>query len=956
MKKRCLALVCSLFSASAWSKPPASTCGTHGEISREQIFLHARHAAARSKLALPKSSSAAASRDIGEIVVMDDSDGVIGRRNPFNLDRRTLIFRPVNAQASRYRYELAADTFDTVAGTGGTRLDGLGDDDSRQVTLPFAFPFYGASYQSLFVNSDGNLTFTAGDADNTSRSLGNLTGGVPRIAALYTDLDPSVALNGVRVLADSTRIVITWASVPLYSDFGGGPVQNFQVRLFPDGRIEIAWRGVNPLSAVVGIAPGLAQGSSSIVDFSTVSSAEYSAAVAENFAGFDEVDIVIAAQRFYETHEDAYDYLVIYNSLNIDAGPSSVAYEVTVRNNRNGYGDSTVDFGATYGSKRRLQAVLNLGPLSQYPENPNAIVPSRSISRDTPLTVLGHEAGHLFLAFASVREATDPEARPMLGRSNVHWAFTYNSDASLLEGNRIVDNGPGVSPRFRTTATVEGYSALDQYLMGFRAAEEVPPGFVVTSASVSAARSPQAGVGFEGTRRDFAIDEIVQAEGRRTPDHTVSQRRFRFAFILVAAAGTTPTQSDLAKIDRYRAEFEAFYLRATSNRAIAETALRRAVQLSASPALGVISGLSATASLAIDKPSSNPLSFTLRSASGLVNLPAELVIPAGSSRTVFTITGVRPGVDEITATPSDASYESVVARIQVAAGPAGLRLNNVSAHPAVTTVRVVDINQLPYPGVRVTAQAVGGSVQPSEAVADENGIATFNWTGSYLKTTLAGAPNAISYVTPFGRPVIAEGGIVSAASLTTGIAPGSFASIFGLSLGAGSTATATLPFPKRLAGVEVIVNGTPSVISFVRDDQINFVVPPEAGTGPAEILVFTPIGVATARLTLNPVAPGIFFDFDTGLAKVRRVGNFLELYCTGLGATARIDGLDRTIEQPRVRLAGVDAEVTFSGLNPVYPGLYQVNLRIPDTLPPGRYPLELTIGGIGANVVPVEIR
>jgi putrescine transport system permease protein len=34
------------------------------------------------------------------------------------------------------------------------------------------------------------------------------------------------------------------------------------------------------------------------------------------------------------------------------------------------------------------------------------------------LTVLGHEAGHLFLAFASVRDPRNPNARPMLGRAD----------------------------------------------------------------------------------------------------------------------------------------------------------------------------------------------------------------------------------------------------------------------------------------------------------------------------------------------------------------------------------------------------------------------------------------------------------------------------------------------------------------------------------------------------------
>jgi hypothetical protein len=38
----------------------------------------------------------------------------------------------------------------------------LSDDDTREIALPFAFPYFGQQYSQAFVNSDGNLTFTEG--------------------------------------------------------------------------------------------------------------------------------------------------------------------------------------------------------------------------------------------------------------------------------------------------------------------------------------------------------------------------------------------------------------------------------------------------------------------------------------------------------------------------------------------------------------------------------------------------------------------------------------------------------------------------------------------------------------------------------------------------------------------------------------------------------------------------
>src|SRR5207249_4533082 len=124
--------------------------------------------------------------------------------------------------------------------------------------------------------------------------------------------------------------------------------------------------------------------------------------------------------------------------------------ESTVRNDRSGYGDALVNVGRDFGSASRLQGIMDMGNLAQFPLDPKGRVVARGPTGDTPLSVAAHEAGHLFLAYASVRDPNNPAARPMLGFQNAHWVFNFNSDASLLEGNRIRDDGAGSSPRFST--------------------------------------------------------------------------------------------------------------------------------------------------------------------------------------------------------------------------------------------------------------------------------------------------------------------------------------------------------------------------------------------------------------------------------------------------------------------------------------------------------------------------
>jgi hypothetical protein len=695
--------LCALFLAQGFARLDQSLCGTYRDRWQEELHLH-RHAVAKRQAPAPTARiAAAATGDVGDIAILEDSDGVVAQRNLFNLDQRTLQFLPAGEGATLYTFQIGNASYDADAASAGSPVL-LADDDSAAFDLPFSFPFFGNSYRQIFVNSDGNLTFLAGDSASSQRSLGQVVGGTPRIAPLFMDLDPSQKPDGVRVLSDPARFVVSWVGAPEYSAFGVGLPQTFQVRLYPDGRVEFAYNGINTDGAVVGISPGGLQGTTSVVSFAANVSGQYSSTVAERFGGVAEVDVIAAAQKFYQTHDDSYDYLVIYNNEAVGSCPGAVACEMTVRNNRSGYGDTQVELGAEFGSASRLQAVLNMGPLSEYPIDPSAAVPSRGLIGDTPLSILGHETGHLFLAYASIPNPANPSAPPMLDSALIHWAFTFDSEASFMQGNRIRDDGPGSSPRFTTTATVREYSLLDQYLMGFRAPEEVDPPFLVIGPSRSfALRLPQVGVSFDGQRQDIGVSDIIAAEGRRTPDSTVSQRHFRFAFILIVAQGSMPSQTNLDQIDAYRRQFEAYYGQAASMRATADTALRLSLRLSTFPAAGVFAGATIPVSLSIQKPAPAPLTINLTTQTGTASVDPSVTIPAGATSVNFNLTGVAAGVDEIDAQPADSHYDAAVSRIQVLSGPDQAQLVVVSHDLQSVTWRVQDINNLPYPGVPVQA-------------------------------------------------------------------------------------------------------------------------------------------------------------------------------------------------------------------------------------------------------------
>jgi len=949
MGTRCwLLLLAALCSFAA--KPPQDQCGSYAARAHQEVFLHRQHAATRARLKL-SAATTQTNQDVGQIAVIDDADGVIDRLNPFTIDNKTISFTPASGG---YTLQTSGDSFDSAASAAGALIANFGDDDTRQLALPFSFTFFGATYQQIWVNSNGFLSFTAGD-DSANGSFGYFVASLPAIAPLFTDLDPSQSVDGVRILAEPGRFVATWSQVPLY---GSSARQTFQVRLYPDGRIQIAYHSMNVADAVVGISAGK-QATLPLVDFSTTVAGPFPAGVAEIFSGSNAVDIVSAARKFYQTHDDAYDYLVFYNAENVVAGPGVVAYESTVRSSGKGYGDTIYDYGSEYGSPRSLQAVLNLGPLSQYPPNPNAIVPARAVTGDTPLTILGHETGHLYLALVSVPDPANPAATPpMLGRALVHWAFTFNSDASFLEGNRIQDQGPSVSPRFVTTATVAGYSALDQYLMGFLPPDQVPPGFAVLNSIQNQTRPPQIGVAFDGTRLDIGIADIVKAAGPRIPDSTVAQRRYRFAMVLIVPAGSQPAPSDVAQVDRYRNGFESLFASASGGLASADTSLRRSVALSLAPAAGVAAGVPGTAAIELASPPASALTFTLTAPQGFLSVPAAVTIQAGATRATFPITGKTAGVEEVSATPSDPAYETAVARVQVIASISAIQAIAVSSDPNAVVVRAVDANHLPYSGMHLTATVADqGSVGPASSITDEHGQATFKWVpgASHILTVSIDGGSSVQ-ITPFGRPVVSAA--ANSASFSPKIAPGSFVALGGANLAGGASGVASVPFPPTLAGVQVLINGSPAQLYSVSDSWINFIAPADLPPGPASIVVQTLNGVSDPlSVSFDAVAPGIFADAATGYgailiagtADVTEVhpaspGTYISIYCTGLGSSPNAT----------VQIAGVDAPVSYAGPT-IIPGLNQVNAMVANGTPSGTQTLTLKVNDISSNPVKVRI-
>ena len=57
-----------------------------------------------------------------------------------------------------------------------------------------------------------------------------------------------------------------------------------------------------------------------------------------------------------------------------------------------------------------------------------------------------------------------------------------------------------------------------------------------------------------------------------------------------------------------------------------------------------------------------------------------------------------------------------------------------------------------------------------------------------------------------------------------------------------------------------------------------------------------------------------------------------------------------------VNIAGIAADVAFSGLAPGFVGLYQVNVQVPAGVPSGTQEVEILINGVPGNTVTIAVQ
>lgn len=273
-----------------------------------------------------------------------------------------------------------------------------------------------------------------------------------------------------------------------------------------------------------------------------------------------DVDWIGAYNKFRLTHEDRYDFVTFWADFEVrcDCG----AFYCGLTNPARGINwRACLPQGRAGWNSKRLQAFM------YFIRQDDAAL----------LQEIGHHWG-AYTGFKSKPGDRRASYEICLDNQPGHWSSYFDDDASPMDYDEIelklpggtsvdwVDNGDGTFSARRIGQGEYRFSKLDLYLMGMVAPPEVGEFFLIRNPRKSGAK-------IRGVRVPLAIDNIIWANGTRTPSAASAPKTFSNAFVLLTRDANSAT-TVARKLDAVRLRYAAAFASATGNRARIETSLR----------------------------------------------------------------------------------------------------------------------------------------------------------------------------------------------------------------------------------------------------------------------------------------------------------------------------------------------------------------------------------------------
>jgi uncharacterized protein (TIGR03437 family) len=374
-------------------------------------------------------------------------------------------------------------------------------------------------------------------------------------------------------------------------------------------------------------------------------------------------------------------------------------------------------------------------------------------------------------------------------------------------------------------------------------------------------------------------------------------------------------------------------------------------------------------------PSSGNIPATVNVTASAANLAPGLyagtVTITGGGATLAINVGLTVSSNTLSASPSNVT-------LTYSLGSATLPTASISVTSSVTGLPFSLTARTDSGGNWLVARTNSSTTPAQVTVTVEPAdLSAGTYRGIVTLTSGAGDQRTVQVnLTVLGNPAPSIRTILNGATLQpTTLAPGLIVMVQGSNLGPTTGVTATVQpagaILNVLSNVRLLFDGVPAPVLFVRNDQINAVVPYAVANRSTSSVRAEVNGQLSSpiELRVSEAAPGLFTVDGSGLGQAAalnedglrngpnvraRRGTVVSLFATGEGITAP-DGQDGRIintdlRRPRLPVrvfaGGVPLEVLYAGSAPgLISGAFQINVLISNAVTPGTaVPVELQVG------------
>jgi flagellar hook assembly protein FlgD/prenyltransferase beta subunit len=265
------------------------------------------------------------------------------------------------------------------------------------------------------------------------------------------------------------------------------------------------------------------------------------------------------AREFFETHLDNYDFLVVMSDFDYEMPSNTAAFYMASKNEVTGIRRPTFDNTKSWGSNGRFRGYIDFHSVNDWELDP------QKDSFFWTMTTLAHEVMHAWGGGVLYKDDNGAIQEGLIGAGS-HWNALLDTSGSVMYGHSWLPLGGG---EYKALEPKLAYSPLDLYLAGFYKEKEVPNFILYESEDTEKTDRRINGTTISVTgSQSISIEQVLAAEGSRTPSAEKAQKSFNAALILLSSDESYPSTKTLLGLNNIRENFENVFTQMTAGRGV----------------------------------------------------------------------------------------------------------------------------------------------------------------------------------------------------------------------------------------------------------------------------------------------------------------------------------------------------------------------------------------------------